>query len=208
MVIVVVNANNRHKFGPAIDSMHADRKKVFVDSMKWDLPIVDGKFEMDQFDNDQATYLIVLDDKKETHLGSVRLLPTKGPHLMSEVFPMACDGGVPVADDTWEITRYCVAPHIRGRESFYVQSYLAVGMVEFALLYGLNTYTCLGAPSFLSIVMAVGWECEPLGLPRDINGETVGALKIKVSPATLQLFRMKMGWRLPVLELDAVARAA
>jgi N-acyl-L-homoserine lactone synthetase len=207
-MVLVINANNRHKYRAALDSMHADRKTIFVDTMKWDIPVVDGKFEVDQFDNDNATYLVVTDPSRERHLGSVRILPTRVPHLMSEIFPMACDGGVPVADDIWEITRYCVAPGIKGRESFMVQSYLAVGMVEFALLYGINCFTCLGAPSFLSIVMAVGWECEPLGLPRDINGETLGALTIKVSPATLQLFRMKMGWRLPVLELDAVAKAA
>ena len=81
-------------------------------------------------------------------------------------------------------------------------------MVEFGLLYGINRYTCLAETSFLSTVMAIGWECEPLGLPKEVNGETVGALLIKITPATLQLFRAKMGWRYPVLEVDAIAKAA
>ena len=207
-MVDVVTANNRHKFRTAVDAMHLDRKRIFVDSLKWNIPVVDGKYEIDQFDTSNAVYLLALDEKKETHLGSVRLLPTNRPHLLGEVFPMLCDDGVPTGDDIWEITRLCTAPHLRGRDAWLVRSYLAVGMVEFALLYGINKYTCLAETSWLSSIMAVGWECEPLGLPKDINGENVGALQIHVTPATLQLFRQKMGWRHPVLELDSIAQAA
>ncbi len=203
-MVQVINANNRHKYAPAVEAMHRDRKKIFVDNLKWNVP-VDGDYEVDQFDTPDATYLVVMDEAKEKHLGSVRLLPTTKPHLLSEVFPMVCDDGVPVGDDIWEITRFCAATHLRGRDSFMVQSHLAIAMVELALLYGITRYTCLAVPAFLSTIMAVGWECEPLGLPRDVNGETVGALLIKISPATLQLLRMRMGWRHPILEIDAIA---
>ena len=207
-MVDVVTANNRHKFRSQVDAMYFYRKKIFVDSLKWDIPVVEGKYEIDQFDNEDAVYLLALDPKKEIHLGSVRLLPSSKPHLLGDVFPMLCDQGVPRGDDIWEITRLCTAPQLRGREAWLARSYLAVGMVEFALLYGINKYTCVAETSWLSSIMAVGWECEPLGLPKEVNGEMVGALVINVTPATLQLFRMKMGWRHPVLELDAVAKAA
>jgi N-acyl-L-homoserine lactone synthetase len=207
-MVDVVTANNRHKFQEVVDAMHHDRKRIFVDSLKWNVPVVDGKFEVDQFDNADAVYLLALDETKKVHLGSVRLLPTTKPHLMDTVFPMLCDNGVPRGEDIWEITRFCTAPHLRGRQTWMAQSYLAVAMVEFGLLYGINRYTCLAETSFLSTVMAIGWECEPLGLPKEVNGETVGALLIKITPATLQLFRTKMGWRYPVLEVDAIAKAA
>lgn len=207
-MVDVVTANNRHKYRAMVDAMHSDRKRIFVDSLKWDIPVVEDKFEIDQFDNDDAVYLLALDAAKQTHLGSVRLLPSSKPHLLGDVFPMLCDQGVPRGDDIWEITRLCTAPHLRGREAWLARSYLAVGMVEFALLYGISKYTCVAETSWLSSIMAVGWECEPLGLPQEINGESVGALLINITPATLQLFRMKMGWRHPVLELDAIAKAA
>jgi N-acyl-L-homoserine lactone synthetase len=207
-MVAVVTANNRRKYQDLIDAMHADRKRIFVDTLKWEIPVVDGKYEIDQFDNDDAVYLIALDPSREVHLGSVRLLPSSKPHLLGDVFPMLCDKGVPKGDDIWEITRLCTAPQLRGREAWLARSYLAVGMVEFALLYGITKYTCVAATSWLSSIMAVGWECEPLGLPQEINGESVGALTISITPATLQLFRMKMGWRTPVLELDAIAKAA
>lgn len=207
-MVDVVTSHNRHKFSAQVDLMHEDRKRIFVDALKWEIPVVDNRFEMDQFDNEDAVYLLALDAKKQTHLGSVRLLPSSKPHLLGDVFPMLCDNGVPRGDDIWEITRLCTAPQLRGREAWLARSYLAVGMVEFALLYGINKYTCVAETSWLSSIMAVGWECEPLGLPRQINGESIGALVINITPATLQLFRMKMGWRHPVLELDAIAKAA
>lgn len=207
-MVDVVTANNRHKFQGMVDAMHVDRKRIFVDALKWNIPVVDGKYEIDQFDNEDAVYLLALDGKKETHLGSVRLLPSSKPHLLGDVFPTLCDNGVPRGDDIWEITRLCTAPQLRGRDAWFARSALAVGMVEFALLYGISKYTCVAEMSWLSSIMAVGWECEPLGLPKEIHGEMVGALVISITPATLQLFRMKMGWRHPVLELDAIAKAA
>ena len=38
--------------------MHRDRKKIFVDALKWDVPVVDGQYEIDQFDTDDAIYLL------------------------------------------------------------------------------------------------------------------------------------------------------
>jgi N-acyl-L-homoserine lactone synthetase len=207
-MVDVITANNRANYREIVDAMHSDRKKIFVDTLNWSVPVVDGKYEIDQFDTDDAIYLVALDERKTRHLGSVRLLPTTKPHLMDTVFPMLCEQGVPRGEDIWEITRFCTSPLLRGKQTWMAQSYLAVAMVEFALLYGISHYTCLAETTFLSTVMAIGWECEPLGLPREINGETVGALRINISPATLQLFRQKMGWRYPVLEMAAIAKAA
>ena len=116
-MVDVVTANNRHKYREMVDAMHADRKRIFVDSLKWEIPVVEDKYEIDQFDNEDAVYLLALDPKKQLHMGSVRLLPSSKPHLLGDVFPMLCDKGVPRGDDIWEITRLCTAPQLRGREA-------------------------------------------------------------------------------------------
>jgi len=69
-----------------IDGMFRDRKRVFVDLLKWDVPVVDGEYEIDQFDTDRAVYLIAVDDAGD-HLGSIRLLPTDGDHILGSIFP-------------------------------------------------------------------------------------------------------------------------
>ena len=44
---------------PALREMFEARKRVFVDLLKWDVPVLEGRFEIDQFDDEHAAYLIV-----------------------------------------------------------------------------------------------------------------------------------------------------
>jgi N-acyl-L-homoserine lactone synthetase len=206
-MVNLITSYNREKFRGQLEAMHRDRKKIFVDALKWDVPVVDGQYEIDQFDTDAAIYLVALDAQRQRHLGSVRLLPTTGPHLLSEVFPQLCDKGVPVGDDIWEITRLCTAPS-RDIEPRLIRRRLATAMCEFGLLYGISKYTCVTHVQYLSHLLAIGWECEPLGEPQQVGKDVVGAMSISITPATLQLFRAKLGSRTPVLQLDAFAVAA
>src|SRR5690554_3010471 len=71
-----------HKSDPALRSMFEARKKVFVDLLKWDLPVLDGRFEVDQFDTPEAVYL-VLTDESANHRASARLLRTDRSHILA-----------------------------------------------------------------------------------------------------------------------------
>ncbi|MHA3790150.1 acyl-homoserine-lactone synthase [Rhizorhabdus wittichii] len=79
---------------PLLQSMFADRKRLFVDLFGWDVPVVDGKYEMDQFDNGHAVYLIA-DDGEGRHAASIRLYPTSEPHMLGTLFAHLCPLGVP-----------------------------------------------------------------------------------------------------------------
>jgi len=206
-MVDVVTVNNRHNFRPTLEQMHRDRKTIFVDKLKWDVPVVDGEYEIDQFDNDDAIYLLALDPERRRHLGSVRLLPTIGPHLLSDVFPFLCEQDVPRGDDIWEITRLCTAPE-KDIDHRTVRRRIATALCEFGLLYGIRRYTCVSHMPYLSHLLSVGWECEPLGEPKEVGGSVLGALSITITPATLQLFRHKMQSRVPVLQLDHISEAA
>lgn len=104
MLHVVSCADDRRS--PVLASMFAARKRVFVDLLKWDVPVLDGRYEVDQFDDEHATYL-VLADRAGRHLGSARLLPTSRPHILDRVFPALCAAepprGVAVAEITSEV---------------------------------------------------------------------------------------------------------
>ena len=58
----------------ALRAMFEARKQVFVDLLKWDVPVLGGRFEVDQFDDEHAAYLVLSDDEGR-HLASARLLP-------------------------------------------------------------------------------------------------------------------------------------
>lgn len=45
----------------ALRAMFAARKSVFIDLLKWDLPVLAGQYELDHFDTPAARYLILLD---------------------------------------------------------------------------------------------------------------------------------------------------
>lgn len=195
-MVTIVTAQNRVRYAAALESMHRDRKRVFVDDLGWDLEVSRG-LEFDEFDNDAAVYLLVLDAAGE-HLGSVRLLPTLGPHLLGDVFPHLCEGAPPVGADTWEITRLCTRPGIADPSGVRQQILLAV--VEFAVLTGITRYTCVTHLPFLSRLLAIGWDCEPLGFPVPDHGVEIGAMMIQITPDTLRMLRRRAGLHSGVLD--------
>jgi N-acyl-L-homoserine lactone synthetase len=202
-MVALVGSHNRALHEVALDGMFRDRKRIFVDWLKWDVPVVNGIHEMDQFDGPDALYLIDEGGPARPHLGSVRLLPTSGPHLLGDVFPQLCEEGAPRREDTWEITRLCVAPGFKGAEALSIRRRIAQALVETALLYGVSRYVAVAHVEWLSGVIATGWETRPLGLPRQIGTEMVGAIEILINPETLLFLRRKYGTSGPVLALDA-----
>jgi N-acyl-L-homoserine lactone synthetase len=193
----VVSGADRDRFAAPLAQMYRDRKRVFVDRLGWGLPVVAGQYEIDQFDGDAAVYLLAT-DIDGNHAGSLRLLPTTHPHLLSDVFPDLCEAGVPRGADIWEITRLCTAPDLADPRP--VRQQLLLGVVEFALLSGIRRYTCMTHLPYLNAVLAVGWDCEPLGLPREDAGVTVGAIAINVTPETLTTVQALTGQTAPVLD--------
>ncbi len=92
---------------PVLRRMFAARKAVFVDLLGWDVPVIDGRFELDQFDDGDARYLVVT-DAAGAHRASARLLPTIRPHLLDTLFPGLCTDGPPTGPAIFEITRFCL----------------------------------------------------------------------------------------------------
>lgn len=200
-MVSVVTAENRHRFAPALQAMHQDRRRVFVDWLKWDLPVTDG-LEIDQFDTPDALYLLAL-DPDGAHLGSVRLLPTTRPHILGDVMPFLCLDGVPRGPEIWELTRLCISPKVRDKDlQLRVRGELALGMIELSLLYGIEALTGTAHMAWLSQLLSAGWDVEPLGPVQQVGNDQVGAIKINITPATLQLFRRKHQRSAPVLHLD------
>ena len=93
-------------------SMYEARKRVFIDLLRWDIPVLAGRYEIDQFDGPSTIYLIAA-ERDGTHLGSMRLLPTSGPNLLGDIFPELCDQAPPASATIWEISRSCLATCVR-----------------------------------------------------------------------------------------------
>lgn len=203
----IVDRANRDDFDALRMEMHAARKQVFVDGLKWDLKTTDGLYEIDEYDHENTIYLIVADAQTGGHLGSVRLLPTDGPHLLGDKFAQLCADGVPRGADIYEITRLVTRPGLSRDEARQVRERLAVAVFEFAIVHNVEHFTMMTHMIFLSSVIAFGWDCEPLGMPQQMDGVDVAALRIDVDAAMLAKLRRKTNLVDPVLGLDLTLSA-
>jgi acyl-homoserine lactone synthase len=167
-------------------SMFAARKSVFVDLLKWDVPVLADTYEIDQYDDAHATYLI-LADPDGTHLGSARLLPTTRPHILADFYPGLCEQAPPRAPDIQEITRFCLDRRLRAAERRQVRDTLVTALVDHALAHGITAYSAIAEMGWLQQILAFGWRCTPLGLPRRIDGTMLGALRIDIASDTKAL---------------------
>ncbi|MEO6093920.1 MAG: acyl-homoserine-lactone synthase [Novosphingobium sp.] len=181
--------------------MYVDRKRVFIDSLKWDIPHEGGR-EIDQYDTAQADYLILADRLTGEHRASVRLLPTTGPHILGEVFPYLCDGAVPRGLHIMEITRFVLSPDVRRREKQATRNMLGRAMIEFGQSQGVEQFTAVCEMGFLSQLLASGWQIEPLGMPQVVAGSTIGAVLIHLDQSSLGRTSDAWQYAAPVLTTD------
>ena len=172
-----------HKSDPALRSMFEARKKVFVDLLKWDVPVLDGRFEVDQFDTPDAVYL-VLADESANHRASARLLRTDRSHILGQLFPSLCDGNIPSGLQTREITRFCIDPALCRTERRRTRDELVSALVDHALRWNITDYTAVANMQWFRQISRFGWKCRALGSPRLIGTEMLIALHIEIDDQT------------------------
>lgn len=162
-----------------LETMFADRKQQFVDFFEWEVPVVDGRYEMDQFDTANAVYIIAV-GASGAHEASMRMLPSTEPHLLGTLFPHLCHGGVPVGDRVWESTRLCLPSRHGAARRLELRNALISVMVDFALARGIERITGVIPDGFRKQVLTMGWRAEPLGPAVSIKGGPIGAFAIDI----------------------------
>jgi len=192
---------------PPLRDMFEARKRVFVDLLGWDVPVLEGRYEADQFDDEHAAYLIVACGDGR-HAGSARLLPTLRPHILDTLFPDLCAAPPPRGAQVMEITRFCLDRSQGARERLETRNRLVSALVRYALENGIATYTGVAEMGWLQQILAFGWRCRPLGLPRTVDGKMLGALRIDVTPETPALLAANGIYRPAPLERSEILEAA
>ena len=200
-MVQLVTSENRWSHQHLLDKMFEDRKAIFVDLLKWDIPH-DGRFERDEYDDDHAEYLIVNDGDSGEHYASLRMLRTDRPHMLQTLFSELCDGEVPRGRDIREISRMCLSCRHRGPERLRFRNLLASAMTEYALLTGIRAYTAVMEVGRMSRVLAAGWRCEALGMPRKVGTTMVGALMIHIDPDTIRRLQSTERYESGVLRIE------
>ena len=63
-----------------------------------------------------------------------------------------------------------------------------------ALARGVSTYTGVAEIGWLQQILAFGWQCRPLGLPRRTDSGVLGALAIEIDQETPALLAANGIW--------------
>lgn len=179
-----IDQANRVLEAKALRGMFEARKEVFVDLLKWDLPVLADRYEVDHFDDGDAVYLIVTDFHAR-HLASARLLRTTRPALLDSLYPELVDGAVPRGEDILEITRFCLSRGIGARLRREARDRLLIGLVEYALANEVRRYTGVAELSWFEQICTFGWQCRSLGKPCLHDGRLLVGLCIEVDVDTI-----------------------
>ena len=187
-------------------AQHRLRHEIYVDERGWEALRSPDRLERDQFDNNEAAYVLAID--KGRVLGGSRFSPTTSPHLLSEIFPHMADvKGVPRAPDIAEWTRFYASRSERASwQNGGTIGQILCGGIEYLLSNGFTAFTFLFEAWFLGRIHDMGWRVRPLGLPSVIENGWWLAAQVDVDEEALHRTRRFCGVAGPVLLQEGIAR--
>lgn len=209
-MIHIITAENRRCYHHALMEMHRQRKRVFIDQMKWPLEESAG-IEIDAYDCAEAVYLIEAGAARAPVTGSARLLRTDRPHLLGDHFRHLCDKPPPVGEAVWEATRFCPAPETPDGEARHaLLARMIAAIMETALLFGIERVTFVANAALAPLALKAGWEAEPLGAAKRAGKDRLTAVVAAIDQRGLRRVRERHGIGAPVTrffngELNAAA---
>jgi N-acyl-L-homoserine lactone synthetase len=198
-MVFIVNLENRRSFERDLLEMHRQRRRVFVDTLRWPLPVTDA-LELDRYDGEEVIYLLAKDDPHARLRASVRLLRTEGPHPLLDLFPHLCTGPVPQGRGVWEISRFCTSPAVTSRrERLALLWQIICACQETALLFDVERLTFVANRALRPLALGCGWDALALGETQPDRDDEVTAIGVAVTCAGLRRVRERFGIAGPVI---------
>ncbi len=167
-----------------IVAMHKLRYRVFKERLDWEVA-VSGGMELDRYDTGDPVYLGLMESDR-TLLGSVRLLPTTGPNMLANTFPILLQGSPAPRDPSiWECSRLCIdtdaaAAAAPGGLRMATHT-LVAGIAEWGNRNGVTELVAATDLHIERILRRAGCRVERLGDPIRIGKVVSVACKFEVS---------------------------
>lgn len=201
-------------YGAFIDDladMHRLRYRVFKQRLDWTVQ-VSGDMEVDEFDVLRPVHLLHRSRAGQIQ-GCVRLLPSTGPTMLRDTFPILLDGEpAPNNGQIWESSRFALdlpadAPKAGGGLAAATYELFAA-MVEFGLSLQLTEIVTVTDARMDRILRRAGWPLRPIGKSRPLGNTTAIAGYLEVSAAALERIRKAGRISGPVLWAPVLRAAA
>lgn len=206
MVVRLIEGHQRGQHPAAIDAMFRGRAEMFATRLQWDVEVKDG-WEIDLYDDLDPLYLVSI--SADGHVrGSLRLMPTTGRTLMTEVFARTFDEPVDVRSAlVWEGTRFCVHPDPNAELTptgiNRVTCELFMAMCEVSLALDLTNIIAVYDRSLPRIYQRIGWAPHAIGASDAFRHGRVFAGLWDVSDEALAAMRARSGIPGSVIENGA-----
>lgn len=183
MASIIIGRAGEHGLGAnLLDSMYRLRCDVFHRRLGWEVRVEHGR-EHDWFDLIGPHYLIA-HDGAATALGCCRLLPTQGPNMLRDIFPMLLDGAAaPAGAEIWEVSRFAISERCAGEGFGFgeVPASMLGDMFRFAAAHGVRDLVGVTSAPIERMLRHLGLEVERLGRPQRIG--TVMSLAFRMQVA-------------------------
>lgn len=210
MMYLISKAHRGHECNDAIEAMFRLRYRVFKERLAWEVECQDG-MERDRFDDLDPVYLIYRGESGAVE-GCVRLLPTLGPNMLRDTFPILLDGArAPESPAIWESSRFSLDTETTKRTSAGLcpaTHELFAGMIEFGLAWGLAYIVTVTDARVERILRRAGWPLARIGSPHRLGDTIAVAGLLEVSHSALAEVRAIGGLKGPVLWIPAPLAAA
>jgi acyl-homoserine lactone synthase len=170
-MIFVLEGTQRRQLSYYFDRMFRLRHRVFVKEQGWNLPTASGGREIDQYDVDEAVYLLDLTDDGIIQ-GTVRLTPSQSCSLVADYFPHLVESDVPPRSPlVYEATRYIFQPlSKRANNNRAAKAGLLSAMVEWCFAKKLSHIQCVVDMARFPFWVELVPQTIPLGLPHPYGG--------------------------------------
>ena len=207
----LITANYYGHFIDEIAEIHRLRQRVFHERLGWDVQVT-GDMEIDEFDALHPAYLLQRGGNGRIQ-GCVRLLPSTGPTMLRDTFPVLLDGAsAPSSSTIWESSRFALdvdtdAP--KAAHGLASATYeLFAGMIEFGLSRRLTDIVTVTDVRMERILRRAGWPLQRIGNPRKLGNTLAVAGYLDVSTESLTRIRAAGGLQGPVLWAPVALAAA
>lgn len=194
-MIELIEPIHHHEFSEILNDMHRLRARVFRERLDWDVTVNDG-LEIDHYDALGPTYLLSRVDGQVQ--GCVRLLPTTGANMLSDIFPFLLDGAATPRDaEVWESSRFALEylPGAARTGSGLANATfeLFAGMIEFGLSQSLKAIVTVTDVRIERILKRARWPLQRLGTPHAVGSTLAVAGSLEVSHDALWQLRQACG---------------
>jgi acyl homoserine lactone synthase len=184
--IIIDRAGQGQLNAALLESMYRLRHDVFHGRLGWDVRGEQGR-EHDWFDLLGPHYLVARHPATHDAIGCWRMLPTTGPYMLRDVFPLLLDGDTAPADPlVWEISRFAVAnEYAQGTFGFsHLPAEMLRAMLRFGVAQRLEAIVGVTSAAVERMLRQLGFKVERLGRPRRIGSVMSVAFRLPLDEET------------------------